>query len=60
MNSLAVVGRDMSHAFLVSGVFPDRISFPSLAAILLGPDNYSGIAASGIFCLFACGITLDV
>ena len=37
MRSFEVLGSIISHGFLVSGVFPDRLSFPSLAAVLMGP-----------------------
>ena len=38
MATSKTVGAVISHAYLVSGVFPDRVAFPCLAAALLGPN----------------------
>ena len=38
------VGAVISHAFLTTGFLPDRISFPCLAAVLLGPTVASKIS----------------
>ena len=38
MATFKTVGAVISHAYLVSGVFPDRVAFPCLAAALLGPN----------------------
>ncbi len=35
---MTTLGAITSHCYLVSGVFPDRIAFPCLAAALLGPS----------------------
>ena len=37
LTAFRVIGRVFSHAYLISGVFPDRIAFPCLAAVFLGP-----------------------
>ena len=43
MSTLTTLGRVISHAYLVTGLLPTRISFPCLAQILLGqieiPDD---------------------
>ena len=36
LNTFRVIGRVFSHAYLIAGMFPDRIAFPCLAAIFLG------------------------
>ena len=37
MSALPLLGRIISHGFLVSGYMPIRVAFPSMAGILLGP-----------------------
>ncbi len=37
MGTFSLLGAIISHAYLIAGVFPDRIAFPCLVAILLGP-----------------------
>lgn len=37
MNAFEVIGRVFSHAYLVCGIIPDKIAFPCLSAIFLGP-----------------------
>lgn len=32
-----IIGTIFSHAYLISGILPDRIAFPCIAAIFLGP-----------------------
>ena len=39
MPTYSVLGEIISHAYLVAGVFPDRVAFPSLVAALLGPER---------------------
>ncbi len=39
MTTFSTLGAITSHCYLVSGVFPDRIAFPCLAATLLGPSS---------------------
>ncbi len=39
MTTFSTLGAIISHCYLVSGVFPDRITFPCLAAALLGPST---------------------
>ena len=40
-SSLPVLGAIMSHSYLVSGVLPIRMAFPSLARCLLGTVELS-------------------
>lgn len=39
INSFGVFGTILSHAYLATGILPDRIAFPCLASILLGSDT---------------------
>ncbi len=39
MTTFSTLGTIISHCYLVSGMFPDRIAFPCLAAALLGPNS---------------------
>lgn len=39
MATFATLGSVISHSYLVSGVFPDRVAFPCLEAALLGPST---------------------
>ena len=39
MTTFPILGAIISHAYLVAGVFPDRVAFPCLAAALLGPHT---------------------
>ena len=39
METFPLLGAIISHAYLVAGVFPDRIAFPCLAAALLGNNT---------------------
>ena len=38
MPTYSVIGGIISHAYLVAGVFPDKVAFPCLVAALLGPE----------------------
>ena len=38
MATYSVLGGIISHAYLVAGVFPDKVAFPCLVAALLGPE----------------------
>ena len=44
MGVFCTVGAVISHAFLTTGFLPDRISFPCLASILLGPTTAAQIS----------------
>ena len=37
MGTISTLGAITSHAYIATGVFPDRVAFPCLAAALLGP-----------------------
>lgn len=39
MTTFPILGAIISHAYLVAGVFPDRVAFLCLAAALLGPHT---------------------
>ncbi len=39
LNLFDVIGTILSHAYLLFGIFPDRIAFPCLASIFLGPTT---------------------
>ena len=39
VNAFTSIGTILSHAYLIAGIFPDRIAFPCLAAALLGPNT---------------------
>lgn len=39
MKDMSTLGRVISHMYLIAGIIPDRIAFPCLAAIFLGPSN---------------------
>lgn len=38
--SLSVIGRILSHAYMVTGILPNRIAFPCLAQCFLGTDVF--------------------
>ena len=39
VNDFTIIGSILSHAYLIAGIFPDRIAFPCLAAAFLGPNT---------------------
>ena len=61
MSVLCLLGRIISHGFLVSGYMPIRVAFPCMAGVLLGPmmDFSSSIlieAFSESLCSYEAGI----
>lgn len=38
MSSFRILGALWSHAFIISGILPDRLAFPCMALALLGPS----------------------
>lgn len=39
LDQLSVIGRVLSHGYLVTGILPIRIAVPTLCGILLGPST---------------------
>ena len=61
MSVLPLLGRIISHGFLVSGYMPIRVAFPCMASILLGPmTDFSSLllieAFSESLCSYEAGI----